>query len=1092
MSDTAHQEKHFESYIVSKLEAQGWKVGETTKYDTERALYAEDLIAWLEASGQGTKWAKLVELNHGDAEKAREVLMDRLANALSGPANKQIEYGTIHVLRRGFSIAGCGHIDLSEAAPEDKRNADVLKRYAANILRVVPQLQYHPSRKLAIDLVLFINGIPVATVELKTDFTQSAEAAMDQYRTDRLPYDPKTKRREPLLTFKRGAVVHFAMSDSEIQMATKLDGDNTFFLPFNKGNDGHAGNPEGELKADGTREYPVAYFWEAVCQPDAWLRVFHSFVYVEKKNVVDLKGNWSKKETLIFPRFHQWSAVNEMIADAKQNGPGMVYLADHSAGSGKTSTISWTAHDLVKLRRDNGEAIFSSVIIVTDRNVLDGQLQDAVKQIDHQFGVIAAIDRQKSSKSKSQQLADALLAETPIIIVTIQTFPYAMEAIVTDKTLNGKSFAVIIDEAHNSQTGTTAAKLQTALAMSGQGKMASLTVEELLEQLQKSRARPDNISYFAFTGTPKHSTLMLFGRSADPSRPPSKKNLPYPFHRYPMRQAIEEGFILDVLKGYVPYKTAFNLSKQIEDSKRVSGKAAKRALAQWMSLHPTNVTQKVQFIIEHFNKNVAHRLDGKAKAMVVTSSRAAAIRYKKAFDRFIAKHPEYGYIHSLVAFSGKMTGKQVMHADDERFKDDVFIVDENEEFTEENMNSDVKGQDLRLAFDRPEYRVMLVADKFQTGFDQPKLVAMYVDKKIANDVEIVQTFSRLNRMAPGKDEVFIIDFVNDPENVRRAFAMYDDGAQIDDVQDVNVVYEIKEQLDGQGLYEISDLETFKEARFKTIRDITHAQEPQHKALYTATEGPTRLFNQRLKMLREAITTWEAAFDKAHSQGDQAGMKSADHHRQEHAEQIKTLMAFKAGLGRFCRTYAYVAQLIDFGDPELENFAAFAKLLQKRLAGETPESVDLKGLVLTGFDIKGKEDAPGDEGDTPVLKPIGPGGGGGAGDTPCFLTEIIDKLNHLFGEATPLRDQVAFVNQIASIARENDVVMAQVESNTRDQAMKGHLPGAVQQGVVRALTSHQKLATLVLKSDRQAMAALTDVIYELIRNQRNIDLDSASD
>ena len=1082
MSDTAHQEKHFESYIVSKLETQGWKVGETAKYDTERALYADDLIAWLEASGHGEKWAKLKKDN---GDRALDVLMDRLAKALE-------THGTVQVLRQGFSIAGCGHIDLSEAAPEDKRNADVMKRYAAQILRVVPQLQYHPSRKLAIDLVLFINGIPVATIELKTDFTQSAEAAMDQYRTDRLPFDAKTKRREPLLTFKRGAVVHFAMSDSEIQMATKLDGENTFFLPFNKGNDGHAGNPEGEKKEDGTREYPVAYLWEAVCQPDAWLRVFHSFVYVEKKDVVDLKGNWSKKETLIFPRFHQWSAVNEMIADAKKNGPGMVYLADHSAGSGKTSTISWTAHDLVKLRRDNGDSIFSSVIIVTDRNVLDGQLQDAVKQIDHQFGVIAAIDRQKSSKSKSQQLADALLAGTPIIVVTIQTFPYAMEAIVTDKTLKGKNFAVIIDEAHNSQTGSTAAKLQTALAMSGNGKMASLTVEELLEKVQQSRARPDNISYFAFTGTPKHSTLMLFGRVPDPSQPPSKDNLPEAFHKYKMRQAIEEGFILDVLKGYVPYKTAFNLAKQVEDNKRVSAKAAKRALAQWMSLHPTNVTQKVQFIIEHFSKNVAHRLDGKAKAMVVTSSRAAAIRYKKAFDRYIAQHAEYSYIHSLIAFSGKMTGKQVMHGDDEQFKDDVFIVDESEEYTEESMNPDVKGQDLRLAFDRPEYRVMLVADKFQTGFDQPKLVAQYVDKKIANDVEIVQTFSRLNRMAPGKDEVFIIDFVNDPENVRRAFAMYDDGAQIDDVQDLNVVYEIKEQLDGQGLYEAADLEAFKEARFKTIRDITHAQEPQHKALYTATEGPTRLFNQRLKMLREAISTWEAAFDKAHSQNDQAGMKSADHHRQEHAEQIKTLMAFKAGLGRFCRTYAYVAQLIDFGDPELENFAAFAKLLQKRLSGETPENVDLKGLVLSGFDIKGKEDAPGEEGDAPVLKPIGPGGGGGAGDTPHFLTEIIDKLNHLFGEATPLRDQVAFVNQIAAIARENDVVMAQVESNTRDQAMKGNLPGAVQQGVVRALTSHQKLATLVLKSDRQAMSALTDVIYELICNQRNIDLDSTSD
>jgi type I restriction enzyme R subunit len=1072
MNDTAHQEKHFEAYVVSKLKAQGWKVGDTLKYDTERALYADDLISWLEAT-QPEKWTKLQKDN---GERALDVLMDRLAKALE-------QHGTMHVIRNGFSIAGCGHIDLTEAAPEDKRNDTVLKRYAANILRVVPQLEYHPTRKLAIDLVLFINGIPVATVELKTDFTQSADAAVEQYKTDRLPYDSKTKRREPLLTFKRGAVVHFAMSDSEIQMATKLDGENTTFLPFNQGNDGHAGNPPREDK-----EYPVAYFWEWICQRDAWLRIFHSFVYVEKKDVVDLKGNWSKKETLIFPRYHQWAAVNEMISDARANGPGMQYLADHSAGSGKTSTISWTAHDLVKLRRDNGDAIFNSVIIVTDRNVLDSQLQDAVKQIDHQFGVIAAIDRQKSSKSKSKQLAEALLANTPIIVVTIQTFPYAMEAIVTEKSLKDKSFAVIIDEAHASQTGSTAAKLQAALSMSGKGKMASLTVEELLEELQKSRARPKNISYFAFTGTPKHSTLMLFGRPADPSRPASKTNLPQPFHRYPMRQAIEEGFILDVLKGYVPYKTAFNLSKQVGDTKRVSGKQAKRALAQWMSLHPTNVTQKVQFIIEHFHRNVEYRLDGKAKAMVVTSSRAAAVRYKKGFDKYIEKHQEYAGIHSLVAFSGKLTGKQVMHSDDERIAGEVFVVDEDEEFTEISMNPDVAGQDLRLAFERPEYRVMLVADKFQTGFDQPKLVAMYVDKKIANDVEVVQTFSRLNRIAPGKDEIFIIDFVNDPANVRRAFAMYDDGAQIDDMQDLNVVYEIKEALDAQGLYEAEDLAAFKEARFKTIRDITQAQEPQHKALYAATERSTRLFNQRLKMLREAVNTWESAYEKAHSQGDEAGMKTADHHRREHADQIKTIMTFKASLGRFCRTYAYIAQLVDFGDPELENYAAFAKLLQKRLNGEPPESVDLKGLVLTGFDIKNKDDVAGEEDEPPVLKPVGPGTGGGKGDDPHYLHEIIERLNHLFGDATPLRDQATFVNHIVAIARENDVVMAQVENNTREQALKGNLPGAVQQGVVRALTSHQKLATLVLKSDRQAMSALTDVIYELIRERRDIDLD----
>ena len=1066
--DTAHQEKHFETYIVGKLKAQDWLVGDTKHYDTERAMYPDDLVSWLEAT-QPAKWAKLRKDYPDDP---RGALMDRFAKVLE-------KDGTVHALRRGFSIAGCGHIDLSEAVPEDQRNAEVLKRYAANILRVVPQLKYHPARELAIDLVFFVNGLPVATVELKTDFTQSADAAVEQYKTDRLPFDAKTKRREPLLTFKRGAVVHFAMSDSEIRMATKLDGENTSFLPFNQGHEGRAGNPP---RADG--EYPVAYFWERVCQRDAWLRIFHSFVYVEKKDVADLQGNWSKKETLIFPRFHQWDAVNKMIADAKENGAGLGYLCEHSAGSGKTSTIAWTAHDLIKLRRDNGEAIFDTVIIVTDRTVLDSQLQEAVKQIDHQFGVIAAIDRQKSSKSKSKQLAEALIAGTPIIVVTIQTFPHAMEAIVTEPKLKDKHFAVIIDEAHTSQTGTNAAKLQAALSLTSQGGTAALNVEELLERLQRSRVRPKNLSHFAFTATPKHSTFMLFGRTKDGSKP-TKDNPPEAFHRYPMRQAIEEGFILDVLEGYVPYKTAFNLAKQMEDSHRVSGKAAKRALAQWMVLHPTNVTQKVQLILEHFSANVAHILGGKAKAMVVTSSRAAVVRYKRGFDAYIAKHSEYAGIHTLVAFSGKLTGKQVMHAEDERLEGDVFLVNEDEEFTEQNMNPGVSG-DLAKAFERQEYRLMLVADKFQTGFDQPKLVAMYVDKKIANDVEIVQTLSRLNRIAPGKDTTVVIDFINDPATVRAAFAKYDAGAALEDVQDPNVVYEIKEKLDAQGFYEADDLEAFKQARFKTVRDITHAQEPQHKALYAATERPTRLYNQKLKMLRDALATWETAFEKARANKDKAAMKSADHQRVECAEQISAVTAFKSALGRFCRTYGYIAQLIELGDPELENFAAFAKLLQKRLDGVPPDHVDLQGLVLSGFDIKGRAKAPTGGDEQPLLTPIGAGGCKNRDDR-FYLKEIIERLNHLFGDATPLRDQAAFVNHITAIAKESDVVMAQVENNNREEALKGNLPGAVQQGVVRALTSHQRLATQVLKADRQSMAALTDLVYELIRQKRSIDL-----
>lgn len=1075
MSDL-HHEKHLEAYLVKKLEAQGWLVGVSADYDKDYALFTSDLVDWIKQT-QPAKWDKLVTLN---GENALKVLKNRIDQALE-------KHGTVQVLRRGFDIAGCGHIDLSEAAPEDRRNQDVLARYAANRLRVVPQLRYHHSTDYEIDLVFFINGVPVATVELKTDFVQSVDAAKQQYREDRLPVDPRTKRTEPLLTFKRGAVVHFAMSDSEIWMTTKLAGENTFFLPFNLGRDGRAGNP---ARADG--EYPVAYFWEQVLQRDAWLRIFHSFVYVEKKEVVDLKGNWSTKETLIFPRFHQWDAVNRMISDAKANGPGQAYLCEHSAGSGKTSTIAWTAHDLIKLRHDDGVSLFNAAIIVTDRTVLDGQLQDAVQQIDHQTGLIAAIDRDKNSKSKSQQLTEALLKGVPIIVVTIQTFPYAMEAILTEQSLNDKNFAVIIDEAHASQTGSTASKLQATLALSSKQTMDQMTVEELLTEIQSSRTRPKNISQFAFTATPKHSTMMLFGRPADPTKPVSDDNQPASFHKYPMRQAIEEGFIRDVLDGYIPYKTAFNIGKEMVDNKRVDGKAAKRALAKWMSLHPTNVTQKVQFIMEHFTKNVAHLLEGKAKAMVVTSSRAAAVRYKRAFDAFIQHHPQYDGIRALVAFSGQLTGKEVIHSDDEKLVGEAFTVEEEEVFTEENMNPTVKGQDLRIAFDRPEYRVMLVANKFQTGFDQPKLVAMYIDKKIANDVEIVQTFSRLNRTFPGKDRTFIIDFVNDPVTVRAAFAKYDDGAVIEEVQDLNVVYELRDQLDEQRIYSEQNLAAFKEARFQTALALTANEEAQHKALYAATQEPTDSYNGMLKENRKEVQAAEAEYQRAKENGDEDGQKAADHRRDLAASQIAKLTEFKAGLSRFARTYAYIAQLVELGDPDLENFATFAKLLAKRLDGIAPEAVDLRGITLTGFEIKGRNsDDPGTTipTETPVLKPIGPGGSPMPTGKPVYLQEIIKRLNSLFGEAAPLRDQAHFVNQIASIARENEIVMAQVGQSDKRLAMKGNLPGSVQSAVVRALASNKTLASLLLKEDRQAMSILTDIVYDILKTGEKLDPDA---
>jgi len=421
-----HHEIHFEDYITKKLVNQGWLEGKSANYDKQRALYTEDVIEWIKAT-QPEVWTKLVKLNGSSAET---ILLDRLAKGLASK-------GTIETLRNGFKIAGAGEISMGQKAPEDNRNEKVNKKYKENRLRVVRQLKYCPTREWEIDLVFFINGLPVATVELKTDFTQSTELAVKQYKEDRLPIDPKTKRKEPLLTFKRGAIVHFAMSESDIQMTTKLDGKNTYFLPFNKGNNGHAGNPARE-----NGEYPTAYFWEDILTRDAWLRIFHSFIYIETdKNKVDAKGKPYTKETLIFPRFLQLEAVNNMIDDAKEKGAGQNYLCEHSAGSGKTSTIAWTAHDLISLRSAEGKEIFNSVIIVTDRNVLDAQLQDAVQQIDHQFGVISAIEREKSSLSKSKQLAKALTSGTPIIVVTIQTFPYAIEAILTEKSLSDRSFA---------------------------------------------------------------------------------------------------------------------------------------------------------------------------------------------------------------------------------------------------------------------------------------------------------------------------------------------------------------------------------------------------------------------------------------------------------------------------------------------------------------------------------------------------------------------------------------------------------------------------------------------------------------------------
>lgn len=1081
--DRSHCESEFEYYIIKKLEQNGWCVGHTSGYDVDTALYPEDVEQWIKTT-QPTEWEKLVTLNQS---KTLDKVLDRLAGELRSR-------DAIDVFKKGFSIAGCRPISMTESAPEDARNQAVIERYDANILRVVPQLRYAGDNR-AIDLVFFINGIPMATVELKTEFNQAVENAKEQYRTDR---QPKEKNKTHWLLMPRhGAIVHFAMSESLIYMTTELKGKATSFLPFNKGNHGHAGNaPADRAKGE---EYPVAYFWDYVCQRDNWLRIFHEFIYIEKKEVVDLQGKWHRQERLIFPRYHQFDAVNNMIADIKANGVGKNYLCEHSAGSGKTATIAWLCHALTKLRYEDGSPFYHSAIVVTDRTVLDNQLQEAIQQIDHQKGLIAPINRnqkENSGQSKSKQLAEALLSGKPVIIVTIDTFPYVLEAILTERSLSNNRFAIIIDEAHNSQTGSKAAKLQATLMLDSAANMKNMTVEDLLSQLQNARTKSANISHFAFTATPKHSTLMLFGRTAN-GQPASDENLPESFHKYTMRQAIEEGFILDVLKAYTPYKTAYNLSEEAIGDEKVDTKAAKRTIARWKSLHATNVTQKVIFILEHFHKNVANLLGGRAKAMIVTSSRPAAMRYKLALDRYLQEHSEYQDYRAIVAFSGSLKGSDIRHDSDETLDGEfsgVFDIAEGSEFTEASANIGLPTTDLKQAFDRPEYRLMVVANKFQTGFDQPKLCAMYLDKEINNEVEVVQTLSRLNRTTSGKDTTFVIDFVNDnPEWILSCFKKYDSGAEITEMQDPNIVFTAKQNLDDAHLYHQDDIEKFKNARFKTAKSYlgNDAKNTTHADLYDALDPIVRNYNSQLKDARQGVTDAINFVKSAEAKGDEDGVQKAEFKRKEYDQKLQNLQRFKSDLGKFERYYAYILQVINLGDPDLENFADFCKLLAKRLDGVSVEEIDISGLILRGYDIVKRataDDGNENKDNDLVLQPIlGTKNGELSPRQLEQLKVIIKMISDAFGDTSTPDEQKIYIKHLVDIIKKDENVMMQIRLNEESIAMQGNLPSAVVNAVIQAMESHSALSALLLQPNSKSLEIVKSVIYKILKSGERFDI-----
>src|SRR5665213_1860504 len=763
---TVHKEISFETEICDHLGANGWLYadGDAANYDRARALFPADVLAWIQATQPNT-WDTLTR-NHG--AQASETLLSRLRDQID-------QRGTLDVLRHGIELLGLkSALKLAEFKPALAINLDILTRYGANRLRVARQVRYSLANENCIDLVLFLNGVPVATVELKTDFTQSIDDAIDQYRFDRLPH-PKGAAAEPLLSFPNGALVHFAVSNSEVAMVTKLAGPATTFLPFNRGDNGAKGNPVNA--AGGHR---TAYLWEQVWARDSWLEILGRYIVAQK----DKKKQINK---LIFPRYHQLDATRKLQAAVLADGPGGKYLIQHSAGSGKTNSIAWSAHFLADLHDAQHQKIFDTVLVVSDRTVLDSQLADAVFDFGRTTGVVATIKGE--SASKSGELADALAGGKKIVVCTIQTFPFALKAVQELAATEGKRFAVIADEAHSSQTGEAAAKLKALLSAEELQDLADggeVGTEDLLAAQMAVRAGQSGISYVAFTATPKSKTLELFGTRPDPTKPASATNIPAAFHVYSMRQAIEEGFILDVLKNYTPYKLAFKLAhdgKEL-DEKEVERTEALKGIMRWVRLHPYNIAQKVQVVVEHFKENVAPLLNGTDKAMVVVASRLEAVRWQLAIDKYIK---DQGYkIATMVAFSGEIN--------DPQSGPDPFTE------TSKILNPNLRGREMREAFNTDEYQVLLVANKFQTGFDQPLLCGMYVDKRLAG-ITAVQTLSRLNRAHDGKDTTYVIDFVNDPAEILTAFKTYYETAELSSVTDPHLVFDLRTKLDAAGFYD---------------------------------------------------------------------------------------------------------------------------------------------------------------------------------------------------------------------------------------------------------------------------------------------------
>ena len=956
-----HGESSFESVIEAHLLDHGCVDADKADYDSAFALFPATALAFIRDT-QPKEWAKLEAL-HG-ASTSITVLKD-LAQWLD-------TYGTLAVLRNGFKCFG-RTLRMAFFRPAHGMNPELAARYAANRVGVTRQLRYSKRNTNELDLVLSVNGIPVLTAELKNPMTgQTYLHAIAQYQADR-------DHREPLFEFKRRALVHFAVDTEQVFMTTRLAGSATHFLPFNKGLEGGAGNPPDPQG----RGYRTAYLWEEVWQRDSLLDILGRFMHLQVEERRGEDGRKVKKETMVFPRYHQLQAVRGLESAARAEGPGHNYLVEHSAGSGKSNTIAWLAHRLASLHNGADAKVFDSVIVITDRRVLDRQLQDTIYQFEHRQGVVQKIDED------SRQLAEALTTGVPIIISTLQKFPFVTRQLMklaeergvgsdAEGVLPTRRCAVIIDEAHSSQSGETATDLKEVLGGNVLRQEAARyaleddaqDLDELYRSMAK-RGRQANISFFAFTATPKHKTLAVFGRSTD-GKPGQ------PFHRYTMRQAIEEGFIMDVLKHYTTYATYYKLVRATQDDPQVERKQAALALARFMRLHPYNVAQKTEVMVEHFHTMTRHKLGGRAKAMVVTGSRLEAVRYKLAFDDYI-RDKGYNGIKTLVAFSGEVL-------------DDALP---DKKFTEVAMNRGIKEAELPEAFDTTEYQVLLVAEKYQTGFDQPLLHTMYVDKRLAG-IQAVQTLSRLNRMHPLKEDTFVLDFVNDREEIRKAFKDYVDGAEMGKEAEPRRLYQIKVELDASGIYLPEEERRFIAVYFKPKLRQSAAD---HQAMNAALDPAVDRFSALQADNEEEAELWRGK-----------------------------LMAFR-------NLYSFLSQVVPYQDSDLERLYTFLRFLSpklpKRVAGDRYSFDDEVRLEYYRLQKIAEGSITLRDGAGRALDGPNDVGSGLMHDDEVPLSKLVDAVNDRFGTDFNDADQL-FFDQIVEAAALDPAVQQAATVNPEDK------------------------------------------------------------